>query len=80
MFFVAIMVKKEYHVHKEIRRENMSLPKDPVMLLSVVNTKLRDYYPNLEELVKVEGMSEEEIINKLKTINYHYNETRNQFV
>ncbi|MBQ3030247.1 MAG: DUF4250 domain-containing protein [Agathobacter sp.] len=58
----------------------MSLPKDPVMLLSVVNTKLRDYYPNLEELVKVEGMSEEEIINKLKTINYHYNETRNQFV
>ena len=58
----------------------MSLPNDPVMLLSVVNTKLRDYYPNLEELVKVEGMSEEEIINKLKTINYHYNETRNQFI
>ena len=26
------------------------LPKDPVLLLSVVNTKLRDSYPNLEEL------------------------------
>ena len=34
----------------------MSLPKDPVMLLSVVNTKLRDYYPNLDELAKAEGV------------------------
>ena len=58
----------------------MSLPNDPVMLLGVVNTKLRDYYPNLEELAKAEGVSAEEIINKLETINYHYNETRNQFV
>lgn len=58
----------------------MSLPKDPVMLLGVVNTKLRDYYPTLEELAKAEGISQEEIRNKLETINYHYNETRNQFV
>ena len=58
----------------------MSLPKDPVMLLSVVNTKLRDYYPTLEELAKAEGISEEEIINKLNTINYLYDRKRNQFV
>ena len=28
----------------------MNLPKDPVMLLSVVNTQLRDHYPTLTEL------------------------------
>ena len=58
----------------------MSLPKDPVMLLSVVNTKLRDYYPNLEELAKAEDITVEELENKLKAINYVYDENRNQFV
>ena len=57
----------------------MSLPKDPVMLLSVVNTKLRDFYPSLEELAKAEGVTEEEIIQKLAMINYEYDENRNQF-
>lgn len=58
----------------------MSLPKDPVMLLSVVNTKLRDYYPSLEELATAEATTVEEIINKLDMINYHYDTERNQFV
>lgn len=58
----------------------MNLPKDPIMLLSVVNTKLRDLYPSLEELAKAYMVSEEEIIHKLKTINYEYNSERNQFV
>lgn len=58
----------------------MSLPKDPVMLLSVVNTKLRDYYPNLEELAKAENITVEEIKTKLNQINYLYDEERNQFI
>lgn len=58
----------------------MSLPKDPVMLLSVVNTKLRDYYPNLEELAKAENITVEEIKTKLNQINYIYDEERNQFI
>lgn len=58
----------------------MSLPKDPVMLLGVVNTKLRDYYPNLEELAAAENTSVEEIVSKLQTINYIYNADRNQFI
>ena len=57
----------------------MSLPKDPVMLLSVVNTKLRDFYPNLEELAKAENITTVEIIQKLAMINYVYDENRNQF-
>lgn len=58
----------------------MSLPKDPVMLLSAVNTQLRDIYPNLEELVKAHMVSEEEIKACLQKINYEYNEEKNQFV
>ncbi len=57
----------------------MSLPKDPVMLLSVVNTKLRDFYPSLEELAAAEDVTAEEIIEKLATINYVYDEGFNQF-
>ena len=58
----------------------MSLPKDPVMLLSVVNTKLRDFYPNLSELAKAEGVTTEEIEDKLKQINYVYDENQNKFI
>lgn len=58
----------------------MNMPKDPVMLLSFVNTELRDNYPSLEEFAKAAMISEDEIIDKLKTINYEYNAERNQFV
>lgn len=58
----------------------MNLPKDPVMLLSVVNTQLRDHYPTLSELVAAHMISEEEIITKLDSINYHYDKARNQFI
>ena len=58
----------------------MKLPKDPVMLLGVVNTELRDFYPSLEELAKAHMITKEEIEEKLKTINYVYNIERNQFI
>ena len=44
------------------------MPKDPVMLLSFVNTQLRDNYNTLEELCKSYMVSEKEITDKLKTI------------
>ena len=58
----------------------MNLPKDPVMLLSVVNTQLRDQYASLEELAKAHMISGQDIIDKLETINYSYNKEQNQFV
>ena len=58
----------------------MNLPKDPVMLLSVVNTQLRDKYPSLTELAKAHMIPEEDLITALKKINYEYNKERNQFV
>ena len=56
------------------------LPKDPMLLLSVVNTKLRDYYETLDALCEDMHVDKEEIVNALKGIDYEYDESRHQFV
>ena len=56
------------------------IPQDPVMLLSFINLKLRDYYGSLEQLCDDREVNEQEIRDKLASIDYHYNEERNQFV
>lgn len=56
-----------------------NLPKDPVMLLSVVNTNLRDFYGSLDEFCKAKVVDKNEIIEKLKLIDYVYDEAKNQF-
>ncbi len=58
----------------------MDLPNDNMMLLSVINTKLRDYYKNLDELCDDLGADKSEITEKLKGIDYEYNEDLNRFV
>lgn len=57
-----------------------NLPKDPVMLLSVINTNLRDYYSNLDEFCTAKEVDKEELVNKLKLIDYKYDSEKNQFV
>lgn len=57
----------------------MNLPKDPVILLSYVNTKLRDNYESLTELCRALNISEEEIVRTLSGIDYHYDSSTNQF-
>ena len=52
-----------------IEMSNGSIPKDPVMLLSYVNTQLRDFYPDIEEMC-----------NKLAAIDYKYDGSMNKFV
>ncbi len=56
------------------------LPKDSYMLLSVVNTKLRDEYPSLSELCASMAEDEDKIINQLALIGYEYNESLNRFM
>ena len=57
----------------------MNLPLNPFVLLSFINTKLRDYYSSLDDLVNDLDVDKEEIINRLKEINYDYNLESNQF-
>lgn len=56
-----------------------TMPKDPVMLLSYVNTQLRDHYESLEEFAKATRVDAKEIQEKLASINYEYRPERNQF-
>lgn len=56
------------------------LPKDPVMLLSYVNLKLRDYYRTLDLLCEDLDVERNDIVKKLAEIDYHYDEGKNQFV
>ena len=58
----------------------MHLPNDPVMLLSVVNTQLRDHYPTLSELAAAYMTDADALTAKLASINYHYDEKQNQFI
>jgi len=57
----------------------MELPQDPYMLLSVVNTKLRDCYPSLSALVEDLQVDEEALRQKLSTVGFEYIEQQNQF-
>lgn len=56
------------------------VPNDPAMLLSFVNTKLRDFYPSLAAFCEDCQESEEEIKDKLLGIDYTYDEALNRFV
>ena len=57
-----------------------TLHKDPVMLLSVVNTNLRDFYGSLDDFCRAKDVDKSEIEEKLEKINYSYDATSNQFV
>lgn len=56
------------------------LPKDPVILLSYINTQLRDTYPTLEDLCKSLDIDQPFLIQSLRSINYSYNPVKNQFI
>lgn len=56
------------------------IPKDPVMLLSFVNLKLRDYYASLDEMCRDLDIDKQELIAKLGDIQYQYSQERNQFI
>ena len=58
----------------------MSLPKDPYILFSVVNTKLRDFYSGLDALCEDMGENREEIEQALNSVGFAYDAERNQFV
>ncbi len=53
---------------------------DPYMLLSYINTKLRDFYDNLDDLCSDLDLDKEDIVNKLNGINYIYDNDLNKFI
>ena len=58
---------------------NETIPKDPVLLLSYVNMKLRDFYPELDELCASLDINKAMLIQTLSKIDYTYDPEKNQF-
>ena len=54
-------------------------PKDPMMLLSWVNMKLRDFYPSLENMCEDLEIDTEDITEKLAEAGFEYNRELNKF-
>ena len=57
----------------------MNLPQDPIMLLSYVNTQLRHNYGTLDDFCASAGVPREELEEKLRAVNYEYDEEENCF-
>lgn len=57
----------------------MDLPTDPAMLYSVVNMKLRDYYPSLDSLCQDMDVDRSELERRLADAGFKYDTTNNKF-
>ena len=55
------------------------LPNDPVMLMSFVNTKLRDEYVSRQDLCAAMDVKEKDITDILAGAGYAYDEKQNRF-
>lgn len=55
------------------------LPSDPFMLLSVINTRLRDEYPSLDELCAALDVDAQELAARLEAAGFSYMPDINQF-
>lgn len=49
------------------------------MMLSVINTNLRDRYPSLEEFCRAEDVDKDYVTKTLARIDYEYDAARNVF-
>lgn len=58
----------------------MALPSDPFILLSVVNTKLRDQYSNLDALCEDLDEDKTSLVQTLARAGYTYSPDQNQFI
>lgn len=58
----------------------MNLPSDPIMLYSVINLKLRDFYSSLDALCEDMNVSKEELLEKLAAAGFTYDEEKKCFI
>lgn len=63
-----------------LTKKGKKMPKDPIMLLSYVNTQLRDHYASLDDLCASEGVDRAELEEKLSQVDYRYDAKKNRFV
>jgi len=59
---------------------NTNLPKDPVILVSFINTQLRDNYATFDAFCANYSVEKEEIAENLLDYGYQYDAAKNQFL
>lgn len=59
--------------------QEAGLPQDPFMLLSVINTKLRDQYPTVAELCRSLDIDIHDLDAALGAAGFEYMESINQY-
>ncbi len=68
---------------KFVLRNNLpnmdKLPQDPFILLSYVNTKLRDDYPSLDKMCEDLDIDRSELEDKLRQAGFEYSAENNKF-
>lgn len=57
-----------------------AIPGDPVILLSFLNSRLRDFYPSLDALCEDLEQDKTVLTQKIAAIGYTYDSDKNQFV
>ncbi len=57
----------------------MDIPKDPMMLFSFINMKLRDQYASLDELCEELSLNKTHILDVLGAVGFEYDATQNKF-
>ena len=56
------------------------LPVDPMILFSVINMKLRDFYPSLDALCEDMDEDKQQILERMASVGFRYDPDRNAFV
>ena len=69
-----------YTIYLKKGKAMSNIPKDPMILLSYINTKLRDDYSNLDLLCEDLNINKTDLAEKLSSISYAYDESLNKFV
>lgn len=57
----------------------MPLPNDPIMLMSIINMKLRDFYPSLDALCEDMNIDRAQLCSALNEAGFQYDEAQNRF-
>ena len=56
------------------------LPRDPMILYSVLNTKLRDFYASLDALCDDMDEDKQRILDAMASVGFRYDPEKNAFV
>lgn len=79
LFERSVEKMRNFATAKQKERKAMELPKDPMMLFSLINMKLRDFYPSLDALCEDLNVNKNDIIDRLKEVGFEYNPEQNKF-